>query len=151
FRAACAYADTQTESQWRHALEGTLKTEALLRQGAQAASWITSACVRVADECFRLGGGRALYETSPLQRRMRDLHAAAQHAGVHERIYGGAGKLALGNSSAAGVRIAHACKAKPGSDWLRARLGFRFDLLFHATRSSLRSPRSRRAVTRTMR
>jgi indole-3-acetate monooxygenase len=106
FRAARAYADTQTESHWRHALEGTLKDEALLIQGAQAASWITSACVRVADECFRLGGGRALYETSPLQRRMRDLHAAAQHAGVHERIYGGAGKLLLGNSSTAGIRIA---------------------------------------------
>jgi alkylation response protein AidB-like acyl-CoA dehydrogenase len=106
FRAACAYADAQTESHWRRALAGTLKDEALLTQGAQAATWITSACVRVADECFRLGGGSALYETSPLQRRTRDLHAAAQHAGVHQRIYGGAGKLLLGNSSAVGVRIA---------------------------------------------
>jgi alkylation response protein AidB-like acyl-CoA dehydrogenase len=106
FRAARAYADAQTESHWRHALAGTLKDEALLIQGAQAATWITSACVRVADECFRLGGGSALYETSPLQRRARDLHAAAQHAGVHQRIYGGAGKLLLGNPSAIGVRIA---------------------------------------------
>jgi alkylation response protein AidB-like acyl-CoA dehydrogenase len=105
-RAARAYADAQTESHWRHALAGTLKNEALLIQGAQAATWITSACVRVTDECFRLGGGSALYEPSPLQRRMRDLHAAAQHAAVHHRIYGGAGKLLLSNSSGFGIRIA---------------------------------------------
>ena len=47
---------------------------------------------------FRLGGGSALYEASPLQRRMRDLHAAAQHAAVHQRNYGNAGKLLLGSS-----------------------------------------------------
>jgi alkylation response protein AidB-like acyl-CoA dehydrogenase len=106
FKAARAYADTQTESHWRHALDGTLKDEALLIQGAQAATWITSACVRVVDECFRLGGASAIYETSPLQRRMRDIHTVAQHAAVHQRIYGGAGKLLLGNSSAIGVRSA---------------------------------------------
>ena len=107
FRAARAYADAQTESHWRHALAGTLKDETFLTQGAQAATWITSACVRIVDECFRLGGGSALYETSPLQRRMRDLHVVAQHAAVHQRIYGGAGKLLLGNSTAGlGVRMA---------------------------------------------
>ncbi len=105
-RAARAYADTQIESHWRHALAGTLKDEALLTQGAQAAAWVTSACVRVVDECFRLGGGAALYETSPLQRRLRDIHAVAQHATVHQRIYGGAAKLLLGNAAAGpGVRM----------------------------------------------
>jgi alkylation response protein AidB-like acyl-CoA dehydrogenase len=99
-RAVRAFADAQIESHWRHALAGTLKDDALLAQGAQAATWITSACVRIADECFRLGGGSALYETSPLQRRMRDLHAAAQHAAVHLRNYGNSGKLLLARSSA---------------------------------------------------
>jgi indole-3-acetate monooxygenase len=95
-RAARAYADAQIQSHWRHALAGTLKNEALHTQGAQAAAWITDACVHIVDECFRLGGGSALYETSPLQRRMRDLHAVAQHATVHRRIYAAAGKLLLG-------------------------------------------------------
>ena len=99
-RAARAYADAQVESHWRHALAGTLKNEALLAEGVQAATWITAACVRIADECFRLGGSSALYETSPLQRRMRDLHAAAQHAAVHQRHYGNSGKLLLARSSA---------------------------------------------------
>jgi indole-3-acetate monooxygenase len=97
-RAVRAFADAQIESHWRHALAGTLKDDALQAQGAQAATWITSACVRIADECFRLGGGSAVYETSPLQRRMRDLHAAAQHAAVHQRNFGNSGKLLLANS-----------------------------------------------------
>jgi alkylation response protein AidB-like acyl-CoA dehydrogenase len=104
-RAVLAFADAQIDSHWRHALAGTLKTEALLIQGAQAATWITERCVRIADECFRLGGGGALYETSPLQRRMRDLHTAAQHAAVHQRIYAGAGKLLLDGSRAAASGI----------------------------------------------
>jgi alkylation response protein AidB-like acyl-CoA dehydrogenase len=99
-RAVRAFADAQIESHWRHALAGTLKDDALLAEGAQAATWITAACVRIADECFRLGGGSALYETSPLQRRMRDVHAAAQHAAVHHRHYGNSGKLLLARSSA---------------------------------------------------
>jgi indole-3-acetate monooxygenase len=95
FRAARAYADAQTESHWRHALAGTLNTEALFTQSAQAVTWITASCVRIVDACFSLGGGSAVYDTSPLQRRMRDLHVAAQHAAVHPRIYAAAGKLLL--------------------------------------------------------
>jgi len=44
---------------------------------------------------LRAWGGSALYETSPLQRRLRDLHAAGQHAAVQQRHYVGAGKLLL--------------------------------------------------------
>jgi alkylation response protein AidB-like acyl-CoA dehydrogenase len=94
-RAARAFFEAQTASHWRHALAGTLKDEGLLTQGTQAAIWLATTCVRAADSCFTLGGGGALYETSPLQRRMRDLHAAAQHAAAHQRHYVGAGKLLL--------------------------------------------------------
>jgi alkylation response protein AidB-like acyl-CoA dehydrogenase len=106
-RAARAFMQVQTESHWRHALAGTLKDEALQAQGAQAAAWITATCVRIVDDCFKLGGGAALYEASPLQRRLRDIHAVAQHATVHQRIYASAGKLLLGSSSASpNVRMA---------------------------------------------
>jgi indole-3-acetate monooxygenase len=79
-RTIRAFADVQIENHWRYALAGTLKGEALQTQASQAVTWVTSACVRVVDDCFRLGGGSALYDTSPLQRRMRDLRVAAQHA-----------------------------------------------------------------------
>jgi alkylation response protein AidB-like acyl-CoA dehydrogenase len=94
-RAARAFLEAQAASLWRHALAGTLKDEALFTQSTQTATWLVTTCVRVADACFTLGGGSALYETSPLQRRLRDLHAAAQHAVAHQRHYMDAGKLLL--------------------------------------------------------
>jgi alkylation response protein AidB-like acyl-CoA dehydrogenase len=93
-RAARAFHQVQVESHWRHALAGTLKDEALLVEGTQAGIWIATTCVRVADACFALAGGSAVYESSPLQRRMRDLHTAAQHAQVQQRHYVAAGKAA---------------------------------------------------------
>jgi len=44
--------------------------------------------------CFALAGGSAVYDSSPLQRRLRDLHTAAQHAAVQQRHYAAAGKIA---------------------------------------------------------
>ena len=97
-RAARAFLQVQAASHWRHALAGTLKDDSLLMQGTQTAIWLATTCVRAADACFTLGGSSALYETSPLQRRMRDLHAAAQHAAAQQRHYVSAGKLLLESS-----------------------------------------------------
>jgi alkylation response protein AidB-like acyl-CoA dehydrogenase len=94
-RAARALLEAQAASHWRHAEAGSLNTEALFTQGTQAAIWIATTCVRVVDACFTLGGGGAVYEASPLQRRLRDLHTAAQHAVVQQRHYATAGKLLL--------------------------------------------------------
>jgi alkylation response protein AidB-like acyl-CoA dehydrogenase len=99
-RAAQAFLRVQAESHWRHALARTLKDESLLTQGTQTATWLAATCARVADSCFALGGGSALYETSPLQRRLRDLHAAGQHVLAQQRNYATAGKLLLGGSIA---------------------------------------------------
>jgi alkylation response protein AidB-like acyl-CoA dehydrogenase len=97
-RAAYAYHQLQVADHWDRALAGTLKDEAVLTQGTQAATWVTATCVRVVDSCFALAGSSAVFETSPLQRRLRDLHAAAQHAAVHQRHYVGVGKLLLSRS-----------------------------------------------------
>jgi alkylation response protein AidB-like acyl-CoA dehydrogenase/mannose-6-phosphate isomerase-like protein (cupin superfamily) len=97
-RAARAFHQAQVASHWRHALAKTLKDEALLTQGTQTAMWLATTCVRAADACFALGGGSALYETSPLQRRLRDLHVAAQHAVAQQRHYVSAGRRLLGGS-----------------------------------------------------
>jgi alkylation response protein AidB-like acyl-CoA dehydrogenase len=97
-RAARAVLQIQAASHWRHALAGTLKDEALFIEGTQTAIWIATTCVRAADACFALGGGSVVYDSSPLQRRLRDLHVAAQHAAVQQRHYVGAGKLRLSRS-----------------------------------------------------
>jgi alkylation response protein AidB-like acyl-CoA dehydrogenase len=86
-RAARAFLRDQTEIHWRHAVAGTLDTKALDVHGSQMTTWISSTCVRVADTCFSLAGSQALYENSPLQRHMRDLRGAAQHAALQQRNY----------------------------------------------------------------
>ena len=93
-RAARAFLGAQTASHWRHAVCGTLRDEALLVQGTLAGIWVTTACVGVADACFALAGGNAVFDSSPLQRRLRDLHVAAQHATVHQRHYVAGGRIA---------------------------------------------------------
>lgn len=57
-----------------------------------AANNACSVAVEVVDRCFRIGGGGALYDRSPLQRCWRDVHAASHHiffSDDHLRDYGG--------------------------------------------------------------
>jgi alkylation response protein AidB-like acyl-CoA dehydrogenase len=95
--AAEAAQQVQAVSHWRRV--GALKGEVLLAHTTQAAVWIVTTSVRVVDACFALAGGSAVYDTSPLQRRLRDMHVAAQHATVQQRHYVGAGRLLLGPST----------------------------------------------------
>jgi indole-3-acetate monooxygenase len=100
-RAARALLQYQAESYWRHALGGALKNDALSLQAGQVlqtSAWVNATCVRAVDVCFGFGGGTAIYASSPLQRRMRDLHVAAQHAAVQQRNLASAGKQLLDNS-----------------------------------------------------
>lgn len=97
--AARAYHEVQLASHWRHALAGTLKNEDLHIEGARSAVWLATTCVGIGDACFALAGSSAVYDTSPLQRRLRDLHVAAQHAHAQQRQYVDVGKLALRRSA----------------------------------------------------
>lgn len=94
-KAARAMLQAQTASHWQHALAGTLHTDTRLAEATQTAVWMQSTCVGIVDACFRLGGASALYDTSPLQRRLRDIHAAGQHASAQPRHYAGSGKLLI--------------------------------------------------------
>src|SRR5262249_40432688 len=97
----------QVASHWRQALAGTLKDDALLIQGTQSGIWVASTCVRVVDACFALAGGDAVYDSSPVQRRLRDIHVATQHAAVHQRQYAAACQATL-NHAHAQVEYRHA-------------------------------------------
>ena len=95
-RAARAYLEVQAAIHWRRAVTGTLADDPRLRQQAsQVGIWVTDTSVGAADACFALAGGSAVYETSPLQHRLRDLHVAAQNSFGQQRHYAEAGELLL--------------------------------------------------------
>jgi alkylation response protein AidB-like acyl-CoA dehydrogenase len=70
---------------------------ASLVRRVQSSVWITETCTGVIDTCYRLAGSDAVYESSPLQRRMRDMRAATQHLWGQLRHYAPAGALRLGH------------------------------------------------------
>jgi alkylation response protein AidB-like acyl-CoA dehydrogenase len=98
-RAAQAFYDVQVASHWQRALAGTLKDDDVMIEGSGSAVWLATTCVGIADACFALGGSSAVYDSSPLQRRLRDLHVGAQHAHAQQRLYVDVGKLALRRSA----------------------------------------------------
>ncbi len=93
--AARALLETQIAHVWQNPERSATKDLVRVAEQLQAAIWINSACVRVAEGCFELAGSRAVYESSPLQRRMRDLRVKAQHVAVHPRHYVTAGAAVL--------------------------------------------------------
>jgi alkylation response protein AidB-like acyl-CoA dehydrogenase len=97
--AARALFEAQIARVWHNPEQVGGKDLARVAEQLQAAIWITSACVRVAEGCFELAGSRAVYESSPLQRRVRDLRVAAQHVAVHPRHYVTAGAAVLARLS----------------------------------------------------
>ena len=96
-RAARAVQTVKAEGVWRQLLVGDLGPPTERVEAAQASAWVTTTCVKAGDALYALGGGSALYDESPLQRRMRDLHGAAQHAAVQPRHYLAAGAVLLGH------------------------------------------------------
>jgi alkylation response protein AidB-like acyl-CoA dehydrogenase len=97
--AARALLEAQITRVWHNPERPAAKDLARVAEQLQAAVWITSACVRVAEGCFELAGSRAVYESSSLQRRVRDLRVAAQHVAVHPRQYVMAGGAVLARLS----------------------------------------------------
>jgi alkylation response protein AidB-like acyl-CoA dehydrogenase len=95
FKAAQCYLRVQAATHWSHALDGTMKTEPFFTHAVQTATWTARACTGIADACFALGEGYAVYDSSGLHRRLRDLQVGAQHYLTQKRQYIRVGKLLL--------------------------------------------------------
>lgn len=68
-----------------------------LRARLRMASTHAVECATAAvDSAYRLAGGSAIYETSPLQRRFRDVHAATQHMLIAPATWELTGRALLG-------------------------------------------------------
>jgi indole-3-acetate monooxygenase len=79
------------------AAQGEEPVEESLRLGLRlAATHAVRTSAEVARTMYDLGGGTAIYDDSPLQRRFRDAHAATAHFQVNPTTWELAGRLLLG-------------------------------------------------------
>ena len=84
------------EQAWDSVCNGNTPDLQLQIEMRSSATYATEVAVDVASQAFRYGGGRALYNTSVLQRCLRDLEAAAQHLMVSDSSYEIHGQFMLG-------------------------------------------------------
>jgi alkylation response protein AidB-like acyl-CoA dehydrogenase len=82
---------------WEEARRGGAMPLGLRARLRIAASHAVETCAASVSDVYHLAGGGALYETSPLQRRFRDIHAATQHMLVGPGTWELAGRVLLGN------------------------------------------------------
>ena len=95
-RAARALLDAAIESTWATAVSGDqLELDARARARIDA-TWVTHRSVQVVDAAYHTGGGTAVYDASPLQRRLRDIHALTQHFLVRPDVLAEAGSVLAG-------------------------------------------------------
>lgn len=101
-RAARAAAAAQADALWRQALHSGLElgNTTLLAECFQNSTWVTDQCIAIVERCYRLGGGSALYSSSPLQQHLRDIFGASQHAAVQPTAYTRTGAMLLGHKVA---------------------------------------------------
>jgi indole-3-acetate monooxygenase len=95
-RGARAQLGDTIGSAWQRAEQGDacdLRTRALLRIAATDA---VRASAQAVDLMYEAAGASAIYESSPLQRRFRDVHTATQHTMVAAPTYELAGRVLLG-------------------------------------------------------
>jgi alkylation response protein AidB-like acyl-CoA dehydrogenase len=89
-----AIADASATAAAEKALD--LRRRARLRL---AATHATRSAARVVDRMYEAGGGTAVYASSPLQRHLRDVHVATQHAMVAPPTLELAGRVLLGRET----------------------------------------------------
>jgi alkylation response protein AidB-like acyl-CoA dehydrogenase len=93
-RAAEALLLRQVTEHQDLAAAGTLGPQHLPRV-LQAVAWVVETATGAVDASHRAGGGSAVYERSPLQRRLRDIHTLSQHASVQQTVFADAGTALL--------------------------------------------------------
>jgi indole-3-acetate monooxygenase len=95
-RAARALLYESAGSMWAIVAAGaplSLEDRARIRA---AAVWATNRAIEVVTSAYRAGGGSSVYASSPLQRRLRDVNALAQHFLVRNDTLTTAGAILAG-------------------------------------------------------
>jgi alkylation response protein AidB-like acyl-CoA dehydrogenase len=100
FASARALAFQVLSSIWTEARAGRVPPRPMQAQARAAAAYITELAQRVTTVAFQSAGGGALFDTNPLQRCFRDVHAAGQHFVVSQSAYRALGQFKLAQPDA---------------------------------------------------
>jgi alkylation response protein AidB-like acyl-CoA dehydrogenase len=95
-RSARAFVADAVGDAWTTVLAGDTVSDEQRRVIRLAATHAMSIGAQVVDRMYTAAGGVAVYEDSALQRVLRDVHVATQHAITSSRTYELAGRLRLG-------------------------------------------------------
>jgi indole-3-acetate monooxygenase len=95
-RAARALLYADGERAWATAAAGTPFTPDHRARIRATNTWVTRTAASVVDMAYTAGGGSSIYSSSPLQRRLRDIHALTQHFAVKLDTFTKAGAVMAG-------------------------------------------------------
>ena len=95
-RAARAFLFDEVSSAWGVLQAGGRIDVASRARMRLAGAHAAEAAVRAADTAYTLGGGTSVFESSALQRCLRDAHVVTQHIMVAPRLYETLGKVHFG-------------------------------------------------------
>jgi alkylation response protein AidB-like acyl-CoA dehydrogenase len=98
-RAARGILRAEADAVWANAVAERVASPADRARAMGANTWAAQIAASVVDACYTAGGGTSPYDTSPLQRCLRDIHTLTQHAAVAESWLSGAGASLLGSDS----------------------------------------------------
>jgi alkylation response protein AidB-like acyl-CoA dehydrogenase len=94
--AARALLDQRTSALEEAAALGRQLTPREIMMGRAMTVHITSECIAIVEKAFRLAGSASVYNSCPLERRLRDIYVAGQHISCFEEIYRSFGTVLLG-------------------------------------------------------
>jgi indole-3-acetate monooxygenase len=102
-RAARALLRSEAEAFWTVLSADRIPTNEEQVRCSATGAWAVEVAAGVVDVCYKAGGGTALYDSSPLQRHLRDIHTLMQHISVADGWLTRAGAFLLGKDPGFGV------------------------------------------------
>jgi len=97
-RAARSVLQSCAESFWSSLCSGRELSPEQIAEPSATAVWAATTAASVVDFCYSAAGGTAVYEASPLQRHLRDIHTLTQHIGVSDGLLTRHGAALLGKN-----------------------------------------------------
>jgi alkylation response protein AidB-like acyl-CoA dehydrogenase len=94
--AARALLMNEANKIWSNAVAGNPLAPNDQVEAIATVAWVAHTAASIVDSCYTAGGGSAPYDSSPLQRCLRDIHTLTQHAAAAEGWVTRAGAILLG-------------------------------------------------------